>query len=178
MDLNAFLSLAGWSAPDAFRAANMSRALEFFTRTLGDIYLRKPVRDPSPWLVAKGAAPMRVMELMQCINFSQHVNHQSQLLPGIGLICYRSQLQVSRKQLGNYYTTPGTGSGALAILPEQDIAISVTVKHKTMALESKAADAFASWSPGLPVDGTLYRRGGGTQFFIPDPVYTFEGWPS
>lgn len=177
MDLSSFLSLAGWSTPEPNRAANMSKALEFFTRTLGDGKLHSRITDPSPWLVAKGGLPLRIMELMQCNDFSSDITER-ELSPGMKLVCYRSSSQIKAKKLGQYYTTPGTGPGVLAILPEQDTPVLVTVKQRTVALESKAGDAFASWSEGLPIDGSLYRRGGGTQFFVPDPTLTFGGWPS
>lgn len=152
----------GRGVPSDDYKRNMQRALDFFQRVVPGHVLQEP-DDGGPWNLRIRGQKIRLLNWMQGIDFKKPVNPHRIVHCGESLIAFKEPSMPRGQVRGNWYTSPGTKQGSLAIHSSTNQQHSFAARHQFTCMESTVSDTYVGWLADRPAE---YRHGGGQQLFI------------
>lgn len=169
------IAAADWRPKSDAHRDRMRHAFRFICNHFNPGYLSRPAQParfgPSALALSINGSTPLWLAWMQAINFDCDV-YDVALKAGTGLANFREPGDAAG---GNWYCTPGSDSGGLAVKPTQTQVRRYTTVGPTQALVSVAGDMLVDWGMNprrrdKPQVGRdyWYRSGGQTQYLIPN----------
>jgi len=171
--IDAFIKATEWEVDDHVAKRNMEEVLRWFCRNVPAAQLDKPGdsgNQPLAFRPHHGKWTM-LMSWMQAVNFTATVNTHARVSRGDRLTAFRTHaMDRTTHRFGHFYRRadarqrlasppPSTGLG----LPDgQNVPNYYEARHDFSCLETKAGDAFLSWTR----TDQSYAHGGAQQLFV------------
>lgn len=173
----AFVKATGFVLPAPTHTRYGETAYQFFLQSLSTSELIREVyakeKGPNPYILRLGGRQIVLTVLMQSMDLTRPVLTRV-LRKGERLQSYRALARKADRP-GKWYAPPASVHHTLGLPMGQMHPLFFTPKHDTLCLESRASDIYVDWHSNSPTVG-IYRRGGGLQWFVPDPSRDIEPW--